>query len=309
MAHIPYMCPGTDSTTALRDRLDGLLRHAARARCVQNLVIGPVTWQWDADLLQKMIYVWAAVPLLSELTFDVAHNHFYSDLSSGEEFAPVLRGLLYHGTHIRLHSFTYKHHMTPNSPLERFLAAQPSIQCLFGIHSRWRRCPTITPALLPGLRAISGDPRLTARLLPSRPLVSINCTAISRRDAEKILDVIEESSPRLVFISLKLSTTFASERIAQRVVQTAPGLRMMDVRDPTIYRECHNVIEKLVMLEDLVCNAPTDNWNRWDPGAFSRWLPPHGPRLKRVVFFTCSGVRVHGGVWERGEFHNLDGGE
>jgi hypothetical protein len=109
---------GSISITALHERLDALLRLPCRARCIQRLIVGPITWQWDAELLQKMTYLWAAIPFLSELTFDVPRTN--PDLSRGGEFAPVIRGLLLHGSHIRLHSFTYRHYMMPNSPLESF---------------------------------------------------------------------------------------------------------------------------------------------------------------------------------------------
>ena len=74
-----------------------LLHLPARARCVRHLIIGPITWQWDADLLQRMIYVWAAVPLLSKLTFDATYPN--PDPTRGGGFAPVIRGFLDYSTY------------------------------------------------------------------------------------------------------------------------------------------------------------------------------------------------------------------
>lgn len=168
---------GSTSVTTLHDRLDALVRLPSRVRCIHRLIIGPITWQWDAELLQKMIYLWTAMPFLSELTFDVPHTN--PDVSRGGEFAPVLRGLLLHGSHLRLHSFTYSHYMTPNSALERFLMAQPSIRTLSGICSRWKTFPAITPAFFPELRVISCGPELTALLAPShRP--KLHCKRADR---------------------------------------------------------------------------------------------------------------------------------
>jgi hypothetical protein len=286
------------STAAVHDCLDVLLSRAARARCVRNLIIGPITWQWDVGLLQKMISLWAAIPLLSKLTFDDTCPN--SDLSHGREFTPVIRGLLDYGTHIQLHSFTFRHHMTPNSPLERFLAAQPSIQHLDGIHSLWTTYPAVTSSFLPALQAISCGAGLTARLVPSRPLVSISCTA-SMRVAERILDAIVESATRLVFIDLRLEDTFTLEPFVRRVVRSAPGLRMIHINASgyTMYPECRRFLAELAVLEDLVCSAPYDKWNGWDPAAFSQWASPHGPRLKRILFFLHDAVSRYGGVWER----------
>ena len=93
--------------------------------------------------------------------------------------------------------------MTLNSPLERFLAAQPSIQYLDGIRSLWKMCPAVTPTFLPALRVISCGPEIIARLVPSRRLVSISFAA-DTQTAEKVLDAIVESGTRLVYISLRL---------------------------------------------------------------------------------------------------------
>jgi len=176
--------------------------------------------------------------------------------------------------------------MTPNSPLERFLAAQPSIQCLYGIHSRWRTCPTVTSTFLPALRVISCGPEITARLVPSRRLVSVSCTA-SMQAAENILDAIVESGTRLVYLSLQLDD-LALEPMVRRIVKSAPGLKMIDVPDCMMYPECRKILGELALLEELVCDVPYEKWNGWDPAIFSQWISPHGPRLKRVIFFRVS---------------------
>lgn len=62
---------------------------------------------------------------------------------------------------------------------------------------------------------------------------------------------------------------------------------------------CILSVEELALLEDLVCDFPCDKWNGRDPATFSQWISPHGPRLKRVIFFTHSAVPPHAGVWER----------
>lgn len=85
------------SVATLHHCMDALLHLPARARCVRHLIIGPITWQWDADLLQKMIYVWTAVPLLSKLTFDATYPN--PDPTRGGGFAPVIRGFLDYGTY------------------------------------------------------------------------------------------------------------------------------------------------------------------------------------------------------------------
>jgi hypothetical protein len=284
------------SITSLHERLDALLRLPSRARCIQRLIVGPITWQWDADLLQKMIYLWATIPFLSELTFDAPHTN--PDVSRGGEFAPVLRGLLLHGSHLRLHSFTYSHYMIPNSPLEHFLMAQPSIRTLSGICSRWKTFPAITPAFLPALRVISCGPELTTLLAPSRPLVAISCTA-SEQIIEKILDAIVGSGAKLVYLDLRVCQSKDERSIVRRMVQAAPELRMMHAGYFDKQAECRRILGELTMLEDLVCFMPYDKWNEWDPVTFAEWIMPCGPRLERVIFYSINSRTKCGGVWER----------
>lgn len=95
---------------------------------MRRLVIGPATWRWDARLLARLSQVWALVPFLVSLELRFPQDRDFR--SYGGEFAPVLRGLVQHGSYLRLKSFSCYDTLLPHSPLENFLRTQPTIENL-----------------------------------------------------------------------------------------------------------------------------------------------------------------------------------
>lgn len=126
--------------------------------------------------------IWPAVPLLSDLTFEVPPS--VPRVPPGKEFAPICES---HGAHIQLHSFTYRRLIIPGSTFSRSPPNLPLRSSVAFVPGR-----SIERGFLRAFQVTHCGPELSARMALSRYIVSVVCDA-DEGTAEKILALVAKS--------------------------------------------------------------------------------------------------------------------
>lgn len=165
-----------NSAQEMDERCTALLKIPGGAGCITRLVIGPGRWTLNNDLLQRFGSIWPAVPRLAELILRNPPPSLNRDgtirLFCDPE--PLIRGLLSHAQSFRLRLFEYQGWLWPQSPLHKFLCAQPTIKELIGVDMFGTRPLAYSPHFLPSLEDLRCVRPVTAlHLVRDRPIRSL----------------------------------------------------------------------------------------------------------------------------------------
>lgn len=275
------------------EKLDALLRVPLRARYVLALTIGPCDWAWDKLMLEQLQRLWAMVPRLRNLALKMT-TPTKSSHKRGDEFAPVLRSLADHGTHLRLDTFKYEGMMRPASHLFHFLLSQTHLKELIGVDIFPTRTTQLGLDFLPSINTLVCNlPSIACELLPRRPAKILQVRReISRIELQALGAAVKDYTEPLetLMLSVDTSDNADSKEYLEALVRHFSSVQRLVIRGVMrLQEEDLHSMHYFSSLEDLDCNFIC--MSQWDAEHVSRWAVQLSS-LQRVAIYP----RL---LWER----------